>query len=315
MRKLVFVLSLTAALGVALFIGAIFYIDLNAHESATYDATTGGKFFGTVEVNRFVTEDKIIYKSRSDMPYLLSYRFSSEKLFLKKSVRMPLKFIREESSGRGISRLTMLTQNFDRTDYLFLEPPNFLTMQAFETGEKTLLFSPRDVMTCMALMEKYNYWKKGTQYFEVMIPVGDAVPLMREKVEVKDVGDEFVPVMGRKVEGEAFRIKARGLPETKITLEKYTHHLLTLQVGIEKTTFTLTSYAEDPGKRLKALIRHASKTAKESAGLRDELAEKKQQQVPGEMPDAPEAILKKAFSPAAISEKYREVFFESSGLI
>lgn len=319
MRKLVLIFSLSIVIAVVLFVAAFFYIDFSVHESATYDALVGGKLFGTVEVDRFVTEDKVIYKSRTDMPYLLSYRFSSEKLFLKKNGRMPLRFIREENNGRGISRFTLLVQNYDRTDYLFLEPPKFLALQAFETGEKTLLFSPRDIMTYMALMEKYNYWKKGTQYFEIMVPVADAIPLMRDKIEVKEVGDEFVPVMGRKVEGEAFRIKARGLPEARITLAKYTHHLLTLQVGKDNMTFVMTSYAEDPGKRLKALVRHAAKSAKENAGLRDGAAssEKKQQQqlLSGDMPDAPETILRKVFSPSVGSQKYREVFFESGGLI
>lgn len=315
MKNIIFLLFLSAILAVALILAAFFYIDFSLHESSDYDVTVDGKLFGTVEVDRFVTEDKVIYKSRSDMPYLMSYRFASEKLLLKKNGRFPLRFIREENNGRGVSRLILLVQNFDRTDYLFLEPPKFLALQGFETGEKTLVFLPRDVMTYMALMEKYNFWKKGTQFFEVMVPVGDAVPLMRDKIEVKEIGDEFVSVMGRKVEGEAFRIRSRGIPEVKITLAKYTHSLLTLQFSRDGMKFTLAAQAEDPGTRLKALLRHATREAKVSAGLNEREAQKVPQAVSSDTPDAPEAILRRVFSTSATDGKSREVFFESGGLI
>lgn len=314
MKKLIFLVTAGAIFIVFLLLAAFYFVDLSGHKSATYDCFRAGKPFGSVTVNRFTTVDKIIYKSRSDMPYALSYRFTSEKLLLKKGLLTPLRYTKEETEGRGGGRLTVLVQDFDKTDYLCLEFPAYFTVKALETGEKTLLFDPYDITTYMSLMERYNYWKMGTQFFEVMVPVASVVPFMRDKIEIRELGDKIISVMGRKVEAEIFLLRSSGLPEAKIAMAKYTHHLLTLEIKKSNTSFILTGYAEDPAKRMGDYFNKAVVVAKEYAMISRPNPSKAQAQT-GEEPKSPEVILKKALSPPEI-EGEKEVFFEvGSGII
>lgn len=314
MKKLIVLLVFIAVASILLFMLAFYYIDFSVHWSATYEALQKGKKSGIVKVDRYVTEDKVIYKSRSEMPYALSYVSNNEKLFLKKGSLLPVKFIEESGVGRKTSRLISLVQKEDKTDYLYQEHPRFFLMKDFETGEKTMLFLPYDIMTYMPIMEKYNYWKKGTQYFEVLTPLEDAMPPMRDKIGVSELGDEYISIMGRKVEAEAFAVKGRGLPETKITLSKYGHHILSLDIKSTDTMYIMTAYAEDPARRIGDMVALALRSLKKKMVFRAEGSKKASSEEIVTEAEKEEPLVA-GIANAALPEKHKDVFIESGGLI
>lgn len=314
MKKLIFLLVLAIAASAMLFLMAFYYIDFSVHWSATYEALLNGKYIGIVKVDRYVTEDKIIYKSRSETPYALSYPTMNERLFLKKKTIIPVKYVAESGIGRKTSRFISLIQKEEKTDYLYLEHPRFLVMRDFETGEKTMLFLPYDIMTYMPLMEKYNYWKKGTQYFEVITPLEDAMPPMRDKIGVRELGDEYISIMGRKVEAEAFAVKGKGLPETKITLSKYGHHILCLDIKSTGARYIMTAYAKDPARRIGDMAALALRNLKEKLVFRAEDSNKASTEDIFTESEKEEPLAAGAPA-AALPERHKDVFIESGGLI
>jgi esterase/lipase len=253
MRKLVVILFISVVFAIFLVVLAFFYVDLSGHKGFRYDLLKEGRFFGSIRVDRYITEDKVIYKGTAEYPYSLEYPVVNEKLSLKKKTMTPLKFVEEADGGKGQKRLTLLAQEGEKTDFLFLEHPKFITLKGFETGEKTMVFFPTDLMLYMPIMEKYNFWKKGTQSFEVMIPVSEPIPPIRDKVEVTYLKDEYIPVMGRRMEAESFAIGAKTLPTAKIFLSKYTHRILALEIDKMNLRFVLVSFIESP-KRIKPAV-------------------------------------------------------------
>jgi alpha/beta superfamily hydrolase len=309
MKKLVAALIAAILLVIALLIIAFLYIDLSGHRNFAYEVFVGERLFGSVKVDRYVTENKIVYKSSLIYPYSPEYPSISEKLFLNKWTMMPLKFTQEAVGSRGQKRIISLVQAREKTDFLFLEHPRYIALKGFETGEKTMVFSPNDIMSYMPVMEKYNFWKKGVQFFEIMVPPTEPIPPMREKIEVKYLSDEYIPVMGRRVEAECYSLSARGIPEARVFLSKYGHRVLALELEKEKMRFNLVGYIEGPGKRLKPLMKKVSvfldtiKAGKKSLE-QDEVKR--------------EGIIEK-FSLADKSQRNddgsEEVFFESDNLI
>ncbi len=254
MKKLIIILFILVILAIFLITLAFLYVDLSGHKGFCYDLLKDGRPFGSIRVDRYITEDKVVYKSTAEYPHSLGYPVITEKLFLKKRNMTPLKFIEEAEGVKGQKRLTLLVQEEEKTDFLFLEHPEFITLKGFETGEKTMVFSPTDIMLYMPIMEKYNFWKKGMQFFEVMIPVGEPVPPVRDKIEVKYLKDEYIPIMGRRMEAQSFAIGARTLPSAKVFLSKYTHRILALEIDKKDLRFVLVSFIESPGKRFKPVV-------------------------------------------------------------
>ena len=310
MKKLVIALVVAVLLVIALLVIAFIYIDLSGHRNFAYEVFVGGRLFGSVKVDRYVTENKIVYKSNAVYPYSVGYPSVNEKLFLNKWTGMPLKFTQEAVGSKGQKRMTLLAQTREKTDFLFLEHPRYIALKDFETGEKTMIFSPRDIMTYMPVMEKYNFWKKGAQFFEVMVPPQEPIPPMREKIEVRYLKDEYIPVMGRRVETESYSLSARGIPEAKVYLSKYGHRVMSLELKKDKMTFDLVGYIEGPGKRLKPLMKKISDLLEKAKAGWTVLKKEEKDKGPG--------IIEK-FSLADKTQRNadgsQEVFFESDNLI
>jgi len=318
MKKLLAVVIVSVILMISLLVLAFFYVDLSGHKGLRYELTVDGAFFGHVNIDKYVTEDKIVYKSSASYPASSGYPAIDEKLFLKKRTMMPLKFIQEAYGVKGQKRLTLLVQNGDKTDFLFLEHPRFITLKGFETGEKTMVFSPDDIMLYMPIVGKYNFWKKGTQLFEVMVPVDEPIPPMRAVIEVQYHDDEYITVMGRKVEAETFDIKSKTLPEAKIFLSKHTHRILALEMKKKRMRFVLVKCAESFGKRIKPLLDmiisvfNPKKTANKFPAAENEVPERN-----GRVGAAPADanIITGRAEIESRSERKKDVFFESGNLI
>ncbi|MFC1480327.1 alpha/beta hydrolase family protein [Candidatus Omnitrophota bacterium] len=309
MKKLVTIVIILLALIILLIALAFYYIDLSGHRSFRYDLLQGGELFGSVKVDRYITENKIVYKSSAKYPHSDGYPVVNEKLFVKKRTRMPLKFIEEAGGVKGQKRLTSLVQDEDKTDFLFLEHPRFIALKGFETGEKTMVFSPDSVMLYMPIMERYNFWKKGSQFFEIMIPSGEPLPPLRDKLEVKYLADEYIPLMARKVEAESFAFRAGSLPEAKVFLSKYTHRLLALEIKKTGQRFNLVNFSEGPSKRIKPLL--------DKLGTIFKLKKATGVGIPSDKEDisAPELLQKEVSSAEEAPVKGKEIFFESDKLI
>ncbi|MBD3379267.1 MAG: hypothetical protein GF408_02275 [Candidatus Omnitrophica bacterium] len=254
MKKLIAAFTASLILAITLFLAALFYIDLSGHKHFVYKAVHSGIETGDVVVDRYVTEDKLIYKSLSDLPLSLGENRSIQRLYLDKHSLRTLKYTEKSGCGKHASSVTLLFREGETVDYLYMRYPAYFNVKGFSTGENTLVFSPEDIMLYMPLVDKYNFWKKGVQHFEVQVPVDAPVPLMRDKLEMKYRNDEYFTALGRRVEAESYTIGSSGLPEAELLLSKHSHQILSLKVPQRKTAFRLQVFTENPGDRVKLLF-------------------------------------------------------------
>ena len=255
MRKLVTLVFLSVILIIVLIVIAFLYIDLTGHKSFHYDLLVEERLVGTVGVDRYSTEDKIVYKSNAKYPYSLGYPAITEKLFLKKRTMLSIKFLREAVGVKGRKSMTLFTYREKGVDFLFLESPRFIALKGIESGEDAVAFAPEDIMLYMPIMEQYNYWNKGSQFFDVLIPMDETIPPLGEKIEIRYLKDDYIPVMGRRAVAEEFALISETLPEIKIFVSKYTHRILAVELVEKKMRFTLTSFMESPGERISPLLK------------------------------------------------------------
>jgi len=250
MKKLVIIFSLSMLFVILMIFSAFFYIASTGHKTFRYDLFFEDRKFGAVKVDKYVTEDKIILKSSSTFYNSLGYPSVKKELFLDKRTGLPVKYTARPTGIKGAVCSLDILQKGDRTSALYLDPPVFFELKDFETGEDTILFAPEDPMFYMALMHHYNFWKKGAQFFEVMIPMEAPVPVLRDKIEVRYDGDAYTPIMGKRIETERFIISGSGVPSMTVDLAKYSHSLVSAGNNSDKTRFVLT---ELPGRFEKIL--------------------------------------------------------------
>ena len=252
MRKIVVTLIFVFLIACVLIAGAFLFIDISGHWTMKYKVYFQDNEFGEVKVDRYRTENRIVFKGSGEYPHTAGYPRVTEKLTLSKGSMTPLKFEKTYWGIKGQKKVISLVQKGEESDYLFLEHPKFIRLEGFSTGEKTMVFSPDDIMLLIPIMEKYNYWKKGAQFFEVMIPVSDPIPPMRDKMEIRYVREEYVTVMGRRVEAERFIARASSLPDMDIIVSRYSHRLIEVSVNKLQSKFVLISTKEGLSERIDA---------------------------------------------------------------
>ncbi|MFH1665057.1 MAG: alpha/beta hydrolase [Candidatus Omnitrophota bacterium] len=309
MKKLMAAVFVTACLVLVLLTLAFFYMDISMHKGMCYDLYVNDILSGTVEVDRYVTEGRIVYKSSAGFFDFSKYVKINKKLSLKKDTMQPLRFTEEAEGVKGQKRLILLAQDGKTMDYLFLEHPRFISLEDIETGEDTLIFSPDGLMSYLPVLEKYNFWKKGAQFFDVMTPVDELLPPLRGRIEMRYVKDDYITVMGRKVEAEKYVVSSKTLPESELFLSKYTHRILEAEVKKLNMRFILVRWIEDPVKRAKLLGKRCVSfffgrdiPGKKDDTFREEGSSAKR---PGRGTD----------NAALRGEGSREIFFESGKLI
>ena len=311
MKKAVFLLILFSLIACALIIGAFLFIDVSGHWSVKYKVYFQDNEFGEVKVDRYRTENRIVFKSAAEYPHTAGYPKVSEKLTLLKSSMTPLKFEQKSQGVKGQKKVITLVQKGEESDYLFLEHPKFIRLEGFSTGEKTMVFLPDDIMLLTPIMERYNYWRKGAQFFEVMMPTSEPIPPMRDKMEVRFIREEYITVMGRRVEADRFLVKASSLPDMDVTVSRYSHRILEVNVNKLQTRFVLASTKEGLSEKIDSLmskLKYVSNLLKgKSEPKREKIEEKPLDEVA-----PPEKQPGKALEP---SPSGREVFFDSEGLI
>ncbi len=309
MRKFKFFLFVSAVIIVALVILAFLYVDFSAHEKFQYDILFEGKPYGSVVIDKYVTEDKIIYKAREDLTWSLKYPVVITELFLKRRTKMPIKYAKQSIGIRGSSRELIVHQNEDKTDLLFIDPPKFISVKELETGYSTVIFSPYDMVLYVPIMERYNFWKKGTQFFEILIPMDDAIPPLRDKLEVRYEGIEYVPAMNRRIESHLFAVGARSFPEAKVGLSKYSDDIVFVDLPEQKMQFILTSTSKSDWFNTDIFDRIFSKKIQQKDGS-GENADKSEELIKKDVAEEPIQAIGGKF-PA----KKEEIFFESDKLI
>ena len=253
MRKFRIILSISAVFIAMLVIGAFLYEDISGHKSFQYEQFVDNKLFAKINVGRYVTEDKIIYKSNAKYFATLEYPEIIQKIFLKRKNVLFQKFIEDAKGEKGRKRFIMLVQKGKETDFLFLEHPRFMSINGFETGDKTLVFQPQNILSYMPIVDRYNFWKKGTQSFEVMIPLPEEILPLRDKIKMSYFQNEYVTIMGSRVEAESFIVSARSIPDMKLVVAKYTRRVLSLESTEANRKFVLVKSTEGVEKKLEYL--------------------------------------------------------------
>ena len=69
MKKIYIAVFLVFVVSLFLFIVSFVYLDKHNHKAFYYDISINGQYVGAVKVDKFVTEDKLIYKSISTTPF------------------------------------------------------------------------------------------------------------------------------------------------------------------------------------------------------------------------------------------------------
>ena len=116
MKKIYLAVAALFLISVLLFIAAFIYLDKEKRKTSYYIVNLDGYDIGTIKIEKFVTEDKLIYKSSSSIPFSPLLTDSKSRITLDR--RYNLESYSKENSGKGAGEIIYLENKDDIVSFV-----------------------------------------------------------------------------------------------------------------------------------------------------------------------------------------------------
>ena len=214
---------------VAIFIASFFFIDTAKHKTYHYTVNIDGFDVGTVKVERFETEAKIVYKSVSNIPFKPGLTESRIRLDLDR--RYGILNYTKEDAGNGAKRITALENTGDdNLSFLSIDGAIFSYTANIPTRKNVFLFDEEIPLMYLPLVENYNFRRGRSQAFMCLVPFSPLLPPAKMFVTLTSINDEYVKMGKRELKTEHMLVKMRNYPQGSIWVSKTDHNLVALEI-------------------------------------------------------------------------------------
>jgi len=229
MRPFYFLVLAGIAAVIAIFIGSFVFIDTAKHRTCYYTVNMDGFDAGSVKIERFETETKIVYKSVSSIPFLPEMSESRIRLDLDRNYNI-LSYTREDSAG-GAREITALENNPEGgLSFLSVNRSLFSYAANIPVRKNVFLFEEEIPLTYLPLIENYNFRRGRAQAFMGLVPFSSLLPPAKTFVTLTSINNEYVKVGKREIKTEHMLVKMRSYPQGSIWVSKADHSLVQLEI-------------------------------------------------------------------------------------
>ena len=260
MRIIYIATALVFAICTALFIGAFFYLDKENRATYLYTVNLDGHDIGSIRIDKYVTENKRLYKSASSVPFLGLITDSKSRLAYDR--KYDLESYEKESSGGGASEAYTLTRKENIVSFASVFDAEFITLSGISTRKGTLFLDEGALVTYLPFVENYNFREGRAQSFYALLNFSKDLPPVKVNVTLTSIRDEYLKIGKRKIKTECLLVKIRNRPPSMLWVSKADKSMIRL---------------ETPSKYLRITRRFAPKTmtfaAKDAAFRNDAYAE------------------------------------------
>ena len=239
MRYIYALVIIFLCLAAALLAVSFIYFDRTQHQRFYYLVTENGTEKASVELDRYVTQDNVIYKARENTPYEMDFTAKQSRLVLGRGV-LPFKEYEVESLNDFVKEQVLLKNIGDRAIYLACAKSKFLYFDRFKFNPGLTPFDRYNVITWWPFVKSYNYNKGGAQFFTAIKFSGTNFLPYEGVLTLTSIRDEYVDVDGRKVKTECLVLSESGKQQGLIWVSKHGHDIVAAEIPGEGLRYGLT---------------------------------------------------------------------------
>ena len=228
--KKIYVMVITIFLiSVFLFIISFVYLDRHNHTIFYYNISFDGQYAGIAKVDKFVTEEKLVFKSVATTPFRELFTENRTRLDLDK--RYNLEDYQKDLFANGGSYLFYAENKDDSVSLLsrFMSRFTYLTKMRIRRG--TFIFEEDSPVTYLPIIENYDFKRGGAQGFNSLIYLPDTyLPPVKRFVTLTSIKDEYLKISRRKIKVEKMLLKIKGLPAGSVWVAKSDRSLIMVDI-------------------------------------------------------------------------------------
>ena len=138
MRKIYLAVFIIFIVSVLLFVASLFYLDREKHNVHYYIVNADGHDIETVKIDKYITDDKLIYKSQSLLPFQLLLAESKSRITLDR--KYVLMSYNQEDSGSGLRDTVYLENINNNIAYVATAGSEFACLTDLPIKQGTFVF-------------------------------------------------------------------------------------------------------------------------------------------------------------------------------
>lgn len=229
MKKIYITVICLFAASIIIFISSFVYLDKNKRKTCYYVINSSGRDIGTIKVDRFVTEDKRIYKTAALMPYdeittearskiVYDRKYNLESYLAERTTNGVIETISIEKKDKSVSFVSRLNSRF-----AFLEDAPI--------RKETFIFEEDSPATYLPIIENYDFLRGRSQGFSAISCFVDwELPPMKRFVTLTSIRDEYLKIERKKIKTENLLLKIKNYPQGSIWVAKTDRSLIKVEI-------------------------------------------------------------------------------------
>ena len=233
MKTIYTLLILSILLIIALLIASFVYLEKTSHENLYYIVNSNRAEIGDIEIDKYITEKNIIYKSKVNLPYEIGPNKKETRIELDKKTGR-LKDYEEIDLKGDIKELLYLKKEGDQLNFLAVAKSKFAYLDNIKIEKDALFFDYQNLVTLIPFVKLYNFKRGGSQSFNTLKYDITLLPPSRYVITLSSIRDEYINVDNKKIKTECLKLKAEGIKEIFIWVDKRKHNIIALDFSDEQ---------------------------------------------------------------------------------
>lgn len=227
MKKVYLAVFVIFIISVFLFVASLFYLDKEKHKLYRYVVNSLGHDVQTIKIDKYITDDRLIYKSQSSSPFDPLWTDSKSRITLDRQYGL-VNYFRENFNGPLEDTLYLENTN-NNISYMATSRSEFTYLTDIPVKPGALIFEEYSPVTYLPILENYDFSMGKSQAFNVVTPLPGLLPPMKRLLTLTSIRDEYIKVGLKKIKVECLLIKIRNSPQGMLWVTKSGKSL----VGIE----------------------------------------------------------------------------------
>ena len=239
MKTIYIIVLIVLAASILLFAGSFVYLDRVNHKVFHYTVRSNNRDIGTIRIDRFVTENKILYKSVKSSPFEPVYSEYRQRAVLDDNYNLE-SYTKERTEGRNTDIIYL--ENFKNLiSFVSRYGSKFAFAENIPIRKETFVFEEDSPVTYLPIIENYNFSKGRSQGFNA-ISCFQAwnLPPMKRFITFTSIKDEHIKIDSRKIDAENLILKIKDYPQGSLWVAKSDRSLLKLEIPGMGLTITRT---------------------------------------------------------------------------
>jgi uncharacterized protein len=238
MQKIYLAVLIIFISSILLFVFSFVYLDKENHKLYNFILTLDDKDIGIIKIDRFATEDKLIYKSTAALPSRPILAESKEKITLDKRYRL-VSYLKDDSGG-GAQDTVYLENTNNNISFVATSRSQFACLADMPIKEDTFIFQEDSPVTYLPILENYNFRTGRSQAFNVITNAKPLFPPMKRLLTLTSIRDEYIKMGSRRIKVECLVIKIKNHPQGMLWVTKSGRNLVGVEFPQKKLKLTRT---------------------------------------------------------------------------